>query len=113
MPKKREKEENYVTQSQWAEGMEMIKDYFGQLFNELHEFKKDQRVTNERLEKKIDINNEKLEKKIDLSNDRLEKKIDINTDSLGMLTQELREVKRVEFDVFKQEQRITKLEKAR
>lgn len=91
MPKKREKEEKYVTQSQWAEGMEMIKDYFGQLFNELHAFKKEQGVTNERLEKKIDI----------------------NTDSLGMLTQELREVKRVEFDVFKQEQRITKLEKAR
>ncbi len=100
MPKDREKEEKYVTQSQWTEGMEMIKDYFGQLFNELHEFKKEQGVTNERLEKKIDINAE-----------RLEKKVDINTDSLGMLTGELREVKNIEFQVYNHEKRIEKLEK--
>lgn len=90
MPKNPEKEEKYVTQSQWTEGMEMIKDYFGQLFNELHEFKKDQGNTNERLEKKIDV----------------------NTDSLSILTVELREVKSVEFQVYNHEKRIEKLEKA-
>ncbi|MDA1168872.1 MAG: hypothetical protein O3A36_00875 [bacterium] len=68
-----------------------IEKNVGGLRYEFDEFRKEQRETNERLEKKIEV----------------------NTDSVSSLTTELRKVKNLEFEVYNHGERITKLEKAR
>lgn len=85
------KDSDYVTQSQWAEGMEMIKDYFGKLEFIMNDSRKEQRQTNKEMRRDIEL----------------------NTDSLSALTEEIREVKKLEFTVYNHERRITKLEKSK
>jgi hypothetical protein len=55
-------------------------------------------------------NNERFERLENEVHD-VKKSIDLNTEALSMLTQELREVKKVEFTVYNHKQRITTLER--
>lgn len=96
---------DYVTQSQWAEGMEMIKDFFGKLTTtiedvaiELREFRSEQQQ----------VNTEQRQ-----TNKEMQNNIEMNTNALGSLTQEVREIKKFEFEIYDHEKRITKLEKTR
>ena len=91
MTKKILKQESFVTQSQWAEGMEMIKDFFGKIVSDISGIKEDI-------------------KDLKRDNEEIKKKVDMNSDSLALLTKDLRETEKLEVDIFKHEQRITKLE---
>ena len=84
MLQKKKNPESYVTQSQWAEGMEMIKDFFEKLVSEIQDLKRD--------------------------NKEIKKNVEMNTQSLALLTKDLRKTEKLEFDIFKHGQRITKLE---
>lgn len=122
MPKKTPKTDSFVTQSQWAEGMEMIKDFFGKLVAGNEEIK--DRVGN--LESSVEIIKNRvgnLESNVEIIKDRvgtleqtteeMKKNIEMNTDSLSLLTKDLHETQKLEHDIFNHEQRITKLEKVR
>jgi chromosome segregation ATPase len=105
MAKKFQKPELFVTQSQWAEGMEMIKDFFGKIFHEMQETKQNLETFQQETKENFGQLNDRIE--------NVEKEIKVNTDSLGDLTKELREVKHIEFTVYGHEEHIKKLEKAR
>ncbi len=51
-----------------------------------------------------------LEKLVDTVQE-LKKSVDLNTEATSMLTQEMREIKNLEFQVYNHENRITELEK--
>lgn len=65
--------------------------------------------------KKIDERFDKIDARFDTIEEQireLKKTIDMNIDALSMLTQELREIKHIEFQVYNHENRIKKLEEA-
>lgn len=123
MPKaKQSTEDKYVTQSQWAEGMEMIKDFFGKIMEEIQGTKHDiSGIKGDISELKKDVSGIKgdiLGLKHDVSDlkrdqEEIKKNVEINTQSLALLTEDLRKTEKLENDIFKHDQRITKLEKVR
>ena len=114
MPKaKKSTEDKYVTQSQWAEGMDMIKDFFEKLFTEVQDVKhRLGNVEEDVKDLKTDVTGLKEDVK-DLKRDTKEIKqnVEMHTESLALLTKDLRKTEKLENDIFKHEQRITKLEK--
>ncbi len=103
MPKRRKDSESFVTQSQWVEGMEMIKDFFGKIIKRLEISETEVKNVSNQLR---DFREEQRE-----INERLEKKIDMNSNSLSLLTKDLREAEKMEFAIYNHEERIKKLEK--
>ncbi|HSX24736.1 MAG TPA: hypothetical protein VLG69_02110 [Candidatus Andersenbacteria bacterium] len=101
--------ENYVTQTQWAEGMEMIKDFFGKLVSEMQSMQKSSDKRFDTLEHGL----EEFRTEQRQINKEMNQKIEMNTNAISGLTQELREVKKLEFDIYDHEKRITKLEEVR
>lgn len=60
----------------------------------------------------IDANTNRLSKLEELVVE-MKKSVDLNTEATTMLTNEFKEIKHIEFQVYNHENRITKLEKAR
>ncbi len=115
MAKKLIKQESFVTQSQWAEGMEMIKDFFGKVMSEIQGVKTEIIVIKEDItEIKTDI----VEMKIDITEmktDIVEMKINIetNTQAINLVSKQQQETQNLEFDIYDHGERIKKLEKAK
>lgn len=126
---KKEKESPHVTQSQWVEGMEMIKEYFGTLFISIQKIEVDQRDVKGQL-KNLESGNVEIKQRLGALEEsntvikhRLEnverdigevkKNVEMNTESLNLLSKQQQETQKMEFDIFKQGERITKLEKVR
>lgn len=133
MAPKKPKEESFVTQSQWAEGMEMIKDFFGKLFSDNEQQKRQMAELvsdNKVIKKQIAVlasDNKVIKKQIASlefevtdarqeqrrSSSELEAKIELTTESVASLSKDVRHAEKVEFNIYNHEGRITKLEKAR
>ena len=102
----------------------MIKDFFGKVVSEMQDTKKAIGGVEERIggvEKHVtgledrlgDITIELKEFRTEQrqENKEMKQNIEMNTTAISGLTQELREIKKLEFDVYDHEKRITKLEK--
>ena len=136
MPAKKEKESPYVTQTQWMEGMEMIKGFFAtlvsgnqkleadqkemakgqkEMIKDQKEMKEDQKEMKGQL-KNLEFSNMEIKARLgnlERDNEEIKKNVEMNTQSLNLLTKDLQETQKMEFDIFKQGERITKLEKVR
>lgn len=98
MTTKAKKEESFVTQSQWAEGMEMIKGFFEKLYFEIKDFREEQRQTNNEMQTDIT---------------EMKQNIEMNTQAIHLVSKQQQETQKIEHDIFNHEQRITKLEKVK
>jgi len=105
MNKEAKHTEQYVTQTQWAEGMEMIKNFFGKIVSRIDDFQQIQEDFNQE-QRQINHGQRQLNKE-------MVKNVQINTDSLVSMTKEMKKINEREFVIYNHEKRIEKLEQAR
>lgn len=129
MAKQKTKESPYVTQGQWMEGMEMIKEFFGTVVTSIKKLEKcigglEKRVGSVEkrmggVEKRmggLEEDNREIKYRLgnlERDNQEIKENVEMNTQAINLLSKQQQETQKLEFDIFHHEQRIIKLEKTR